>query len=269
MSNLVVTQNYNREQINLIKATVAKNATDSEMELFLYRCKNMDLDPLKPGQIHFVKYGQNPGSIVVGIDGFRSKAAKTGKHVGTKRGVVRDDKGKCLGAWCEVYRSDWQHPAREEVSLVEYNAGKAQWLKMPETMIKKVAEAAALRMAFPDELGGLYSPDEMDQAEPRGHSKAQEVTEKISLPPNEAPRAQESTRNELDEALASHVEPGLGDYVRKAGKHKGKSISLISKKDNENFLKWFDDTNAKGDELHQSVRDDAAHTRDYLAEQTP
>jgi hypothetical protein len=124
----------------------------------------MGLDPLKPGHIHFVKYGNNPGTIIIGIDGFRSKAAKTGKHAGTKRGVIRDDNGKCIGAWCEVYRSDWSHPAREEVSLSEYNSGKSNWAKMPETMIKKVAEVAALRMAFPDELGGVYSDDEMDQA---------------------------------------------------------------------------------------------------------
>lgn len=152
------------DQIQLIKLTVAKGATDSELQLFLYRCKNMGLDPLKPGQVHFVKYGNNPGTIIVGIDGFRSKAARTGRHIGTKRGLIRDDNGKCIGAWCEVYRSDWSHPARDEVSLSEYNTGKAQWRSMPETMIKKVAEVSALRMAFPDDLGGMYSHEEMDQA---------------------------------------------------------------------------------------------------------
>ncbi|MGE0527859.1 MAG: phage recombination protein Bet, partial [Bdellovibrionales bacterium] len=139
---------FTQEQLELIKATVAKGATDNELKLFLYRCKNMGLDPLKPGMVHFVKYGSNPGTIIVGIEGFRSKAARTGKLAGIKRGVLRDAKGKCVGGWCEVYRSDWQHPAREEVSLAEYNTGKSQWAKMPETMIKKVAEVAALRMAF-------------------------------------------------------------------------------------------------------------------------
>ena len=165
MSKLVVVDHdFTKDQMNLIKATVAKGATDDELKLFLYRCKNMGLDPLKSGQIHFVKYGSGPGSIITGIEGFRTKAESTGKHTGTKRGVIRSADGKCIGAWCEVYRSDWQHCAREEVSLVEYNSGKAQWAKMPETMIKKVAEVAALRMAFPDVLGGMYSDDEMDQA---------------------------------------------------------------------------------------------------------
>jgi phage recombination protein Bet len=173
MSNLVATEprEFTQQEMALIRDTVAKNATNDEFRLFLYRCKHMGLDPLKPGQIHFVKYNANsPGTIIVGIEGFRVRAAKTGKHSGTKRGVIRDESGKCIGAWCEVYRSDWSQPAREEVSLNEYfkagqNGKPSQWDKMPETMIKKVAECAALRMAFPDELGGVYGKEEMDQAE--------------------------------------------------------------------------------------------------------
>lgn len=155
---------YNAEQLDLIKSTVAKGATNDELKLFLYRCENLGLDPLKPGQIYFIKYGNSPGTIVVGIDGFRAKANSTGLLSGIKRGALRDDKGNLIGGWAEVYRSDWNHPAREEVPLSEYNTGKSQWAKMPETMIKKVAECAALRMAFPDALGGVYAPEEMDQA---------------------------------------------------------------------------------------------------------
>jgi phage recombination protein Bet len=169
MSNSVValqTQNWTPEQLKLITDTVAKGATKNELDLFLYRCRNMGLDPLKPGQIHFVKYGQGPGSVVIGIEGFRAIAGRTGKLSGIKRGALKDESGKLVGAWAEVFRSDWQHSAREEVPLSEYNKGSGTWAKMPETMIKKVAEAAALRMAFPDVLGGVYTQEEMDQAEP-------------------------------------------------------------------------------------------------------
>jgi phage recombination protein Bet len=152
------------DQLKLVTDVVAKGATPDELKLFLYRCKAMGLDPLKPGQIHFTKYGSGPGTIVVGIDGFRTRAARSGKLSGIKRGPIRDDKGKCIGAWAEVYRSDWQHCARIEVSLAEYSTGRGPWQKMPETMIQKVAEAQALRMAFPDDLGGLYAQEEMDQA---------------------------------------------------------------------------------------------------------
>lgn len=153
------------EQMKLITDTVARGASSDELKLFLYRCRNMGLDPLKPGQIHFVKYSTGPGTIVVGIEGFRSISQRTGKKSGVKRGVIKDEKGKLTGAWCEVYRSDWKECAREEVPLAEYDTGRGPWKNMPETMIKKVAECAALRMAFPDDLGGIYEPAEMDQAE--------------------------------------------------------------------------------------------------------
>src|SRR3990167_2282695 len=116
MSNLVAVNEISKEQMALIKATVAKGASDDELKLFLYRCKNMGLDPLKPGQIHFVKYNNSPGTMIIGIDGFRSRAAATGKHTGTKRGILRNEKGECIGAFCEVFRSDWKESAREEVS---------------------------------------------------------------------------------------------------------------------------------------------------------
>jgi len=165
MTQELAVTSFTPDQLKLITTTVAKGATPDELKLFLYRCNNLGLDPLKSGQIYFVKYGSGPGSIVVGIDGFRAKASASGKLTGIKRGVIRDEKGYCTGAWAEVYRSDWQHPAREEVARSEYDTGKAMWAKMVETMLKKVAEAAALRMAFPEQLGGVYESSEMDQAE--------------------------------------------------------------------------------------------------------
>lgn len=166
LNSLAVTQpEYTPEQEKLILDTVARGATKDEFALFMYRAKTMNLDPLKPGQIHFVKYGSGPGTIVVGIDGMRLRAERTGKRAGSKRGTILDENGKLIGAWAEVYRTDWREPAREEVRLSEYNTGKAGWAKMPETMIKKVAEAAALRMAFPDELGGIYAEEEIGAQE--------------------------------------------------------------------------------------------------------
>ena len=170
------------DQIDLIKRTVAKNATDDELKLFLHRAKNLGLDPLRPGEIHFVKYGSGSGSIIIGIEGFRAIAASTGLHTGTKRGLMHDDKGKLTGAWAEVYRKDWEHPARDEVLLREYSTGRNMWQKMPATMIKKVAEVAALRMAFSRNLAGLYSHEEMDQAtqqpsiDPMGDSEKPQFT---------------------------------------------------------------------------------------------
>ena len=185
MSDLpTTTEDFTPEQLKLITDTVAKGATPNELKLFLYRCRVMGLDPLRSGQIYFVKYGNNPGTVVVGLDGFRSRASKTGKLAGIKRGAIKDDKGKLIGAWAEVSRSDWKDTAREEVALAEYNTGKAMWAKMPETMLKKVAECAALRMAFPDELGGVYERAEMDQAEDASKNIGYGMREAIAEEPN-------------------------------------------------------------------------------------
>lgn len=174
----VVEAQLTREQIELVKHTVAIGATDNELALFLYQAKKRGLDPLTR-QIYFIKRRQfNPdtdrydevGTIQTGIDGFRVIANRTGKLSGIKRGIILDE-GNLIGAWAEVYRSDWQQPAREEVSLVEYcqtkkdGSPRGLWATMPETMLKKVAEAAALRMAFPEDLSGIYSHDEMAQAD--------------------------------------------------------------------------------------------------------
>ena len=179
MSN-IVPKTWTTEQLQLITDSIAKGATPDELKLFLYRCQTLGLDPLKPGVIHFIKYGTNPGAIVIGIEGFRSLAAKTGKVAGVSRGLIKDHSGALLGAWAEIYRSDWIKPAREEVSLKEYSTGKGNWVKMPETMIKKVAECAALRMAFPDDLGGVYEHAEMDQAAPEEQvEKKSQVSQKL------------------------------------------------------------------------------------------
>ena len=45
------------------------------------------------------------------------------------------------------------------------------WARMPETMIKKVAEESCLRMAAPEDLSGVYGDDEMLQAESNGEVK--------------------------------------------------------------------------------------------------
>lgn len=211
VTTLPTEQVLTQDQIELIKKTVAKDATDDELKMFLHRAKVLGFDPLKPGQIYFVKYRKDsPGSIIIGLDGFRTRAARTGKHTGTKRGVLRDEKGQCIGAWCEVFRVDWKEPAREEVSLAEYRVNYGQWQKMPETMIKKVAEVAALRMAFPDELGGVYSDDEMAQAEAQVKEVKPAPTKQQVFHPEETPAA---------------------DYVPRIGKYQGKKLSSIKTED--------------------------------------
>lgn len=215
-------QTFSPDQTKLITDVVAKGATKDELALFLYRCQNLGLDPLKPGQIYFIKYGSGPGTIVVGIEGFRARAAKTGKLNGIKRGAIRNDQGDLIGAYAEVYRTDWKEPAREEVPLAEYNTGKGNWQRMPETMIKKVAEAAALRMAFPDDLGGIYTKEEMDQA-------------KEALPEVYPTQPEEG----------DGVAPSDGIYRIPFGKYVKRTLDEIDVRDLANYVNYLENKAAK------------------------
>ena len=166
MNNLTVVENtqptrWTQEEKALIKNTVAKDATDAELDWFFQVCTARQLNPYLK-QVWFIKRGGTP-TIQTSIDGFRAIANRTGKLAGIKRGTKMVD--GILYGWAEVYRKDWVHPAYEEVSIKEYGGGGPLWGKMPQTMIKKVAESAALRMAFPEDLSGLYSNDEMAQAD--------------------------------------------------------------------------------------------------------
>lgn len=239
MNQLATIQNQTQwtpEQLKLIVDTVARGASNDELKLFLYRCQHMGLDPLKPGMVHFIKYGTSPGTIVVGIEGFRSIAARTGKVSGIERGVHRDNEGRVVAGWCKVYRSDWNHPAHEEVPFEEYTTGKGPWSKMPATMIKKVAEAAALRMAFPDDLGGVYERSEMDQAEgDRGRVGPEQPTSGDGVIPDDHDRIKfgQWKPRTYDEALRVFGPEKVASYIafledpKQVAKRKPENVVLV------------------------------------------
>jgi phage recombination protein Bet len=175
-------------QIKTLLATVAPKALPDELAVFFWTSRRRGLDPFLK-QVHFVKrrrrvqndrgeWGYEEYAVhQTGIDGLRVIAnrakAEDGKRLlaGIKRGSIKDLDGKVIGGWAEVYRHDWTQPAREEVDFEEYVQRNAKgeatglWVSKPETMIKKCAEAAALRMAFPEDLGDLYIDEEMESAE--------------------------------------------------------------------------------------------------------
>jgi hypothetical protein len=63
-----------------------------------------------------------------------------------------------------LHRKGASHPFVGVARFADYNAGQGLWSKMPAAMIAKCSEALSLRKAFPADLSGVYSTDEMDQA---------------------------------------------------------------------------------------------------------
>ena len=166
---------WSEERIKLIKNTLAKEATPEEFRLFIELAKVYNLDPFKK-QIFLIKNKnrpKDPATIMVSHAGMMHIAHESGKFGGMETYVItRDnktvlicDKEEVAGAVCYVYRTDWQKPLMHAVSFEEYYRKmppgyKNIWDDKPITMIKKVAEAGALRRAF--DTGGLYAAEEMD-----------------------------------------------------------------------------------------------------------
>ena len=160
---------WTRDQIDLIKKTVAKGTSDDELKLFLYTCQKTGLDPLIR-QIYAVKRGgvSNQMSIQTGIDGYRLIAERTGKYAPGREPSFTEKDGRLVSATAYVKKlvqGEW-HDVAATAFYAEYEQPTGpMWRKMPHVMLAKCAEALALRRAFPAEMSGVYTQEEMSQAE--------------------------------------------------------------------------------------------------------
>jgi phage recombination protein Bet len=175
---------YSPEQIDLIKRLVAPQATPDELALFLYVCKRTGLDPLTR-QIYCIHrksnnrdtgQRENKMTIQTSIDGFRVVAERTGKYAGQAEPEFEyDEGGNLLCAKVRVFKWGPNNERYESAVGVAFWPEYVQtdreghpsgmWAKMQHTMLSKVSEAVALRKAFPQDLSGLYTAEEMAQAD--------------------------------------------------------------------------------------------------------
>lgn len=182
-NNKTVTYQANGEEVKLSPEIVKQylvrgndNVTDQEVGLFLNLCKYQKLNPFL-NEAYLVKYGKN-AQIIVGKESFMKRAENHDQYEGFKAGIIiktsegiQEREGtfyikgeeQLLGGWAEVYREDRSHPIKTTVSLSEYSTGQSTWNTMPSTMIRKTALVQALREAFPEELGAMYTEEEVQE----------------------------------------------------------------------------------------------------------
>lgn len=201
---------FSSDQVRILAETVAKGCDQNELAYFLQVAKLKKLDPFT-GQIHVVKrwdsgLGKEKMTVQTGIDGYRVIASRTNDLAGIDDAIYDSEEGEHPN-WAKVTvyrygRNDEKNPFTATARWGEYvqnvkDKGTGEfrpnrmWKTMPYLMLGKVAEALALRKAFPDELSGMYTNEEMEQADSEGAPPQQQRTGTTKPPVQPPQRASE------------------------------------------------------------------------------
>lgn len=170
---------FNRERLELLKSMFCKDSSDDEFNLFVHACQRTGLDPFMK-QIHALKRWdgaskKNILSIQTGIDGYRLIAERTGKYMpGPEPTYQYDSEGKLFSSTAYIKkldaRGEWHTIAAtafydEYVATTKEGKPNHMWATRPRGQLAKCAEALVLRKGFPADLSGVYTREEMEQAD--------------------------------------------------------------------------------------------------------
>jgi phage recombination protein Bet len=172
-------------QISLLKRTICKGSSDDELAFFLQQCQHLGLDPFSR-QVYAVKRWDSAAksevmSLQISIDGMRSQAEASGEYRGQDSPLFCGEDGHWVEVWLKespplaakvsIYREGFTVPVTAIAKYSSYVQTKKDgtpsrfWVTMPDVMLAKCAESLALRKAFPKQLSGVYSSDEMAQSQ--------------------------------------------------------------------------------------------------------
>lgn len=184
----LVHDHFSREELNLLKRTIAVGATDDEFRMFVAICNRSGLDPFAK-QIYLIKRkrwnaqtqsNDEYASIEVSIDGARLIAERTGERNGEEGPLWCNSLGEWFDVWtpdgppkaCKmsVYRKGHERPytgiAYWNMHAQTKRNGEltAMWAKGGPNMLAKCAERLALAKAFPVEMAQSEPETELEAA---------------------------------------------------------------------------------------------------------
>lgn len=207
----------NGEEVTLSPSTVRDylvsgngNVTTQEIVMFINLCKYQHLNPFL-NEAYIVKFGNAPAQLITSKEAFIKRAEANEHYRGSKAGVivVRNNEvvymngafafpdDKLVGGWAEVKRDDREDPIHIEISFDEFSKKQATWRDMPANMIRKTALVNALREAFPDSLGALYTEDD------KSPTASVQPNENVEAP---KPKAIEQTKEVADNIMQQALE---------------------------------------------------------------
>jgi phage recombination protein Bet len=176
MSNIEEFSKFSKADIEAARNMICKEAPDEIIRLILHRCSQLGCDPL--ARMIYAVLRKGKWQLQSSIDLFRSIASADADYGGQdgpfwcgQDGIWHDvwlSKEKPAAAKVGVYRKGFSAPTYAVANWDAYAVTGDQgfmWNKMPALMLAKTAEALALRKAFPQKLAGLYTNDEMAQAD--------------------------------------------------------------------------------------------------------
>lgn len=196
MSNaLTITQDqteFTPKQLSVLENLGVQGAAPQEIAMFFDYCQRTGLSPWAR-QIYMIgrwdkKLGRQKYVVQVSIDGQRLFAERSGEYEGQTAPQWCGPDGQWVDVWLAneppqaarvgVWRKSFREPAYGVARLSSYmpltRDGRPQglWGNMPDVMLAKCAESLALRKTFPIGLSGLYTSEEMQQADAPRHEPA-------------------------------------------------------------------------------------------------
>lgn len=214
---------WNDKQLAALRQLGLEDIPNGDLAVFWHQCVRTGLDPFAR-QIYLIERQGKP-TIQTGIDGFRLIARRAVDRAGETLGYADTMWCGADGQWVDVWLPR-EPPAAAKVTVLragqpypaialfsEYAATKrdgsltAMWASKPALMLAKCCEALALRKAFPQDLSGIYTTDEMQQSENPDvvqGTVVRDETASVSPPPSGG----------LDAALAGVAVAGTVDLLR-------------------------------------------------------
>lgn len=221
-----------------------KTATQQDAMKFVMLCRARELNPWV-GDAYAVGYDSNDGpvfNLITSVQAMFKRAELHEEYDGIESGVIVRGKGPeaaieyrdgdfyaedevLLGGWAKVYRKDCNRPFYEAVKLSTFSKSTAIWKSNPEGMVSKVAEMGALRKAFPNQLGGLYSREEIDAA----NTIDVQVPPKLVTDMEELTNELKEKKNARKQKAIEHSEKPVNYSEQIKEQHESEVIEPVSK----------------------------------------